>query len=73
MPDMDGFALADKLRRSQNCAGKMIMMLTSGGLRGDLARCRELGIAALPDEPMSHSRNCGGDLSLLVAKRKTRQ
>jgi two-component system sensor histidine kinase/response regulator len=44
MPDMDGFAVADAIRHDPHLAGSMLVMLTSSGLRGDAARCRELGI-----------------------------
>ena len=55
MPGMDGFGVAEKLRSDPTLAGAAIMMLTSGGQRGDAARCRELGIAAYLVKPIRRS------------------
>jgi PAS domain S-box-containing protein len=44
MPGMDGFQVAAEIRRRPGLTGATIMMLTSGGQYGDIARCRELGI-----------------------------
>src|SRR5262249_15410747 len=45
MPDLDGFAVAQEIKHDPALAGATIMMLTSADSKGDLARCRELGIA----------------------------
>jgi len=55
MLDMDGFALAERIKQTPDLAGATIMMLTSAGHRGDAARCRELGIAAYLMKPIKHS------------------
>jgi len=55
MPDMDGFALAEQIKRDPTLAGATIMMLTSAGQRGDAARCRELGIAVYLIKPIRQS------------------
>ncbi len=55
MPGMDGFALAERIRQDPTLAGAMIMMLTSGGQRGDAARCRGLGVAAYLTKPIRQS------------------
>jgi two-component system sensor histidine kinase/response regulator len=55
MPDMDGFTLAERIRRDPALVGATIMMLTSAGQRGDAARCRELGIAAYLIKPIRQS------------------
>lgn len=52
MPDMDGFTLAERIKEDPLLSGATIMMLTSGGHRGDAARCRELGIAAYLHKPI---------------------
>jgi two-component system sensor histidine kinase/response regulator len=52
MPDMDGFAVAERIRRDPRLAGAVIMMLTSGSYSGDVARCRELGIEAYVAKPV---------------------
>ncbi len=54
MPDMDGFELAERIRRMPEVAGSCVMMLTSAGQSGDAARCRELGLAAYLSKPVSH-------------------
>ena len=52
MPDMDGFTLAEHIKEDPGLSGATIMMLTSGGRRGDAARCRRLGIAAYLHKPV---------------------
>ena len=53
MPEMDGFTLVEQLRQRSTLADATIMMLTSGGWRGDAARCPELGIAAYLTKPIT--------------------
>jgi PAS domain S-box-containing protein len=55
MPDMDGFALIEQIRRQPELATATIMMLTSAGHRGDSARCHELGVAAYLLKPIRQS------------------
>ncbi len=55
MPKMDGFGLVESIQRRPNIATATIMMLTSGGYRGDTARCAELGIAAYLLKPVRQS------------------
>ncbi|HUZ45739.1 MAG TPA: PAS domain S-box protein [Terriglobia bacterium] len=55
MPEMDGFALAEKIKQNPKLANATVMMLTSVGQRGDAARCRELGIAAYLIKPIRQS------------------
>ncbi|MFY9584917.1 MAG: MHYT domain-containing protein [Candidatus Acidiferrales bacterium] len=55
MPGMDGFALVERMKQIPELAGATIMMLTSAGLRGDAARCRELGVAAYLTKPIKQS------------------
>jgi PAS domain S-box-containing protein len=45
MPGMNGFELVEHLQRLPGFATRVIMMLTSGGQRGDIARCAELGVS----------------------------
>jgi len=52
MPDMDGFALAERIKKDATLAGATVMLLTSAGQRGDAARCRELGIVAYLMKPV---------------------
>ena len=55
MPDVDGFAVAEFVKRDPELAGAVILMLTSGGQPGDAARCRQLGIAAYLMKPVKQS------------------
>ncbi len=55
MPDMDGFALIEKIRKRPELATATIMMLTSAGHRGDAVRCQELGVAAYLLKPIRQS------------------
>jgi len=55
MPEMDGFTLAERLGRGGLARGAALMMLSSGGQRGDAARCRDLGIKAYLLKPVKRS------------------
>jgi len=55
MADLDGFAVAERIRQDRNLAGTVILLLTSGGQPGDAARCRRLGIAAYLTKPVEQS------------------
>jgi len=67
MPDYDGFHLAEMLMRQpeRRCA---IVMLTSGGQRGDAARCRQLGIAAYLTKPVRQSQLRDTIIRVLAAR-----
>src|SRR5258708_8824776 len=55
MPEMDGFALAEQIRREADVARATIMMLTSLGHQVDAGRCRELGLSAYLVKPVKQS------------------
>jgi signal transduction histidine kinase/CheY-like chemotaxis protein len=55
MPDMDGFEVAERIRDHHGFGRSPIMVITSSGLRGDAARCRELGVAAYLTKPIKQS------------------
>ena len=55
MPEMDGFAVAERIKSTSETANTTIMMLTSSGEYGDTARCRELGIASYLVKPVRQS------------------
>jgi two-component system sensor histidine kinase/response regulator len=55
MPGMDGFGLVERVKLNPQLATSTIMMLTSGGQRGDAARCGELGISAYLLKPVRQS------------------
>jgi signal transduction histidine kinase/CheY-like chemotaxis protein len=52
MPEMDGFAFVERVQKTQELTTVTIMMLTSGSHKGDLARCRQLGLAAYLLKPV---------------------
>jgi two-component system, sensor histidine kinase and response regulator len=51
MPGVDGYGLAEAIRQNPSISNVKIVMLTSGGKRGDAARCQALGIAAYLSKP----------------------
>jgi two-component system sensor histidine kinase/response regulator len=55
MPEMDGFTLATRIQSLCAPAGATIIMLTSGGLLGDAAHARTLGIAGYLTKPVSRA------------------
>ncbi len=55
MPGMDGFALAEEIHRSERHAAPPLIMLTSAGERGDIARSRRLGIRTYLTKPVRQS------------------
>jgi two-component system sensor histidine kinase/response regulator len=55
MPEMDGFTLAEHIKKDSQLVKATIMMLTSAGHLGDAARCRELGISAYLVKPIRQS------------------
>jgi signal transduction histidine kinase/DNA-binding response OmpR family regulator len=65
MPDMDGFALAAKLRQHPDLPGATIMMLSSADQLGDAARCRELGIQRYLAKPVKQSELLDAILTIL--------
>ena len=52
MPGLDGFDLVERIHDSPFLADTVILMLTSGEQRNDLARCRKLGVAAYLIKPV---------------------
>jgi CheY-like chemotaxis protein len=55
MPDVDGFTLAEMIKNDPSTAHATVIMLTSAGLPGDAARCRQVGIAAYLPKPIKRS------------------
>jgi signal transduction histidine kinase/DNA-binding response OmpR family regulator len=55
MPEMDGFMLAERIKQDPQLRSTILMMLTSGDLPGDIARCDELGIASYLLKPVKQS------------------
>jgi CheY-like chemotaxis protein/HPt (histidine-containing phosphotransfer) domain-containing protein len=65
VPDLDGFAVAQEIKHDPVLAGATIMMLTSADRPGDLARCREVGIAAYLRKPVKQSELLNAVLTAL--------
>lgn len=70
MPEMDGFALAEALCQQFGNKTPPLVMLSSGAMRGDAQRCREIGIAGYFSKPISPDELIGA-LTLLFEQRKT--
>jgi two-component system, sensor histidine kinase and response regulator len=51
MPEIDGFDLVERIREDPLTCKAKIVVLTSGGTRGDAARCLKLGVAAYLSKP----------------------
>jgi len=70
MPRMDGFGLVGHLKDRVKFSTPTIMMLTSGGQRGDAARCEELGIAAYLNKPVRQAELREAVIRVLHAKQE---
>ena len=55
MPGMDGFEVASAIHDTCEAADARMIMLSSGGRGGDVARCQELGIARYMTKPVVQS------------------
>jgi PAS domain S-box-containing protein len=72
MPRMDGFSLAEEIKKQPALCTSTIMMLTSGGQRGDAARCRTMGIAAYLLKPVRQAELREAIVHVLGAKGQAR-
>ncbi|HEV3448552.1 MAG TPA: response regulator, partial [Gemmataceae bacterium] len=52
MPEMDGYTLVERVRQLPELAGTTVIVLTSGGQPGDVARRRRLSISACLTKPV---------------------
>jgi PAS domain S-box-containing protein len=73
MPQMDGFALARRIKDSPKLAGVVIMMLSSSGQVEDSARCRDLGISIYITKPVRQSELLDAIMSALGSSEATPQ
>jgi PAS domain S-box-containing protein len=55
MPEMDGFMVAEAMRRNPDYDGVTIMMLSSADRSEDIARCRSLGVQLYLTKPITSS------------------
>jgi PAS domain S-box-containing protein len=65
MPQVDGFALARRIRDNPRLANAVIMMLSSADQVADSARCRELGISVYLTKPIRQSELLDAIMSAL--------
>ena len=84
MPALDGFRLAEQIKSDPDWRSTLIIMLTSGGQRGDAARCRELGISAYLTKPVRQvdlleamstfsARKCSAGFASVVTRHSLRE
>jgi signal transduction histidine kinase/CheY-like chemotaxis protein/HPt (histidine-containing phosphotransfer) domain-containing protein len=55
MPEMDGFELAERIKQHPGYENATVMMLTSDNQKGDISRCRELGVSSYLIKPVQQS------------------
>jgi len=55
MPGTDGFELSRRIKANSLFTDTIVIMLTSMGLRGDIARCKELGLSGYLLKPVKQS------------------
>jgi len=65
MPDMDGFSMAEAIKKDPELAGATLLLLTSTGRQGEGVRCRDLGIAGYLMKPISQAELLEGILAVL--------
>ena len=70
MPEMDGFTLVERLRQDPELPTATVMMLTSGGQRGDALRCQELNISGYLTKPVRQWELREAILSVLGMREK---
>ena len=71
MPGMDGFTLIERIGQRPELHAPTIMMLTSAGHRGDVERCRALGIAAYLLKPIRQAELRESIARILGARNQT--
>jgi signal transduction histidine kinase/DNA-binding response OmpR family regulator/HPt (histidine-containing phosphotransfer) domain-containing protein len=67
MPDMDGFMLAEEIRKRPELAGSTLMMLSSGDRRENAARCHALGVERYLTKPIRRAELLGSLLTTAQA------
>ena len=71
MPEMDGFAVARRIRDADISGDGLVMMLSSNHIHSDAARCRELGIATHLVKPIKRARLLSGIAKVLDTAQET--
>ena len=65
MPGMDGLEVAEKIKSDSFMADVQMIMLTSVGFRGDIARVKDTGIAAYLTKPIRQAELCSSLLAIV--------
>jgi two-component system, sensor histidine kinase and response regulator len=65
MPKLDGFGVAEALRKRRDCKSAIVMMLSSAAQIEDSDRCRALGITSYVTKPVRQSDVMDAILSVL--------
>ncbi len=68
MPVMDGFVLAEWIKKNPESGAATIMMLSSAGQRGDAKRCREIGVSAYLPKPIRQTELLDAILTALETR-----
>jgi signal transduction histidine kinase/CheY-like chemotaxis protein/GAF domain-containing protein len=71
MPDMDGETLGRTIKNMPSLQDARLIMLTSGGMRGDAKRAKEIGFSAYLTKPIRRSNLL--DCLLMTLNEKTMQ
>ena len=71
MPDMDGETLGQTIKNTPGLRNTRLIMLTSGGMRGDAKRAKEIGFSAYLTKPIRRSNLL--DCLLMTLNEKTIQ
>jgi signal transduction histidine kinase/DNA-binding response OmpR family regulator len=68
MPELDGFAVAERIRESPETAHVPVLMLTSSGQLGEIVRCKALGIDSYLIKPIKQSDLLDAILTVLGSR-----
>jgi len=72
MPELDGFDLVAQVKSLARMKATTIVMLTSGSMPGDRARCRQLGVDAYLTKPLRHGELLTTILRVITASSSDR-
>ncbi len=68
MPEMDGFMLVEQVHGDAALADVRVIVLSSAGMVGDAARCRELNVCAYLIKPVKQSELLNAILTVMAPK-----
>ena len=72
MPGTDGFGLVERILQTPELAELLILMLTSGEQKGDVAKCRELGVAGYLIKPVRRAELSAAIVSVFSSRPERR-